>query len=97
MSIWQRITREPVLIIGVVTGILGVLVLFGVPLTTEQIGGVVTLFGAVTAFLRFATTPTSEVAAQLKPGETIPQAGPAAPQDDGTYVVTTATAAPTEG
>lgn len=72
----RRVTREPALILGVVVAGLGLLVLFGVDLSKEQIGGIVTFLGAVVALLRFLTTPSSEVVAQQTPDG--PVAGAAA-------------------
>jgi len=68
MTLIQRITREPVLIIGVLTAAFGVATVFGVDLTKDQIGAIVVLAGAVMALLRFITTPASEVVVQRKPG-----------------------------
>lgn len=62
-----RLTREPVLIIGVLTGLFGVLVAFGVDLSETQIGAVVAFAGAIMALLRFVTTPSREVLAQVTP------------------------------
>lgn len=63
----RRVTREPALLLGVVVAGLGLLVLFGVDLSKEQIGGIVTFLGAVVALLRFVLTPSSEVIAQQTP------------------------------
>jgi FtsH-binding integral membrane protein len=72
----RRITREPALALGVVVAGLGLLVLFGVHLSKEQIGGIVTFLGAVVALLRFLLTPSSEVVVQQTPDG--PVAGAAA-------------------
>lgn len=77
MTIVQRLTREPVLLLGLLTALFGVLVVFGVDLSKDQIGSITVLAGAVMAVLRFVTTPAKEVLAQQKPGE-VPTAGKAA-------------------
>lgn len=77
MNIIQRLVREPVLIIGLLTALFGVLVVFGVSLTEGQIGAIVVLAGAIMAVLRFVTTPASEVVVQKKPDE-VATAGKAA-------------------
>ena len=87
MSLVQRLTREPNLILGVVVTGLSLLVLFGVDLPGEQMAGIGVFLGAVIALVRFVTTPAAEVVAQQKPGESIPVAGPAADQPDGVPVV----------
>lgn len=87
MSLVQRLTREPNLILGVVVTGLSLLVLFGVDLTGEQMAGIGVFLGAVIALVRFVTTPASEVVAQQKPGEDVPTAGPAADEPDGVPVV----------
>ena len=87
MNIWQRLTREPNLILGVITAGLSLAVLFGVDISTEQLAGIGVFVGAVVALLRFVVTPSGEVVAQQKPGEDVPSAGPAAPIEDGTPVV----------
>jgi len=67
-----RVVREPALILGVVTAGLSLAVLFGAPLSAEQIAGVGVFVGALVALLRFVTTPSSEVLAQVKPtGEVV--------------------------
>lgn len=63
----NRITREPALVIGVVTSGLGLAVLFGVQLTQDQTAGIVVFLGALMALVRFLTTPASEVVVQAKP------------------------------
>lgn len=75
-TLLRRITREPALVLGVVVAGLGLLVLFGVDLSKEQIGGIVTFLGAVVALLRFLLTPSSEVVVQQTPAG--PVAGAAA-------------------
>lgn len=67
-----RVVREPALILGVVTAGLSLAVLFGAPLSAEQIAGVGVFVGALVALLRFVTTPSNEVLAQVKPsGEVV--------------------------
>jgi len=87
MTLVQRLTREPNLILGVVTAGLSLAVLFGVDLSTEQMAGVGLFLGAVIALVRFVTTPAAEVVAQQKPDQDVPVAGPAADVRDGTPVV----------
>lgn len=77
MTIWQRIAREPNLILGVLTAGLSLAVLFGVNLTVEQLAGIGTFVGALVALIRFVSTPASEVVAQKAPDQIIPTAGPA--------------------
>jgi len=85
MSLLARLVREPALIVGVITAVFGLLAVFGVDLTKQQIGAVVTLAGAVMALLRFVLTPSSEVVAQVRDGVVV--AGPAAVEPTGTEVV----------
>lgn len=67
-----RITREPALILGVLTSGLSLAVLFGVPLTVDQLAGIGVFVGALIALIRFVTTPAGEVLAQVKPdGEVV--------------------------
>lgn len=76
-SIIRRLSREPAALLGVVTATTGLLILFGVPLTQEQAGGILTFVGALMYLVRFIVTPANEVVAQEKPtGEIV--AGPAA-------------------
>ncbi len=77
MTIWQRIAREPNLILGVLTAGLSLAVLFGVDLTVEQLAGIGTFLGALVALVRFVSTPAAEVVAQQAPGQVVPTAGPA--------------------
>lgn len=85
MTLTQRLVREPALILGVLTAGLSLAVLFGVPLTTDQLAGIGVFVGALVALIRFVTTPASEVVVQEKPsGEVI--AGPAAVTPTGTPV-----------
>ncbi len=67
MNLLARLTREPNLILGVVTAGLSLLVLFGVDLTGDQMAGIGLFLGAVIALVRFVTTPSAEVIAQVKP------------------------------
>lgn len=85
-TVLRKISREPVLITGIVTAAFGVLVVFGVELTQDQIGAVVTFVGAGMALLRFLVTPTSEVVATRLDGDASPKAGPAADVETGTSV-----------
>ena len=86
MTLTQRLTREPNLILGVLVSGLSLLVLFGVDLTGEQMAGIGVFVGAVIALVRFITTPAAEVVVQEKPsGEVV--AGQAAATPTGTPVV----------
>lgn len=89
MSPLQRIVREPNALVGAVTALLGVLVLFGIDLSKEQVGGIVLALGAVVVLLRQLVVPASEVLAQVKPGDATPTAGPAANVATGTDVEVT--------
>lgn len=83
-NVLATITRQPVLITGLVTSGLGLLVLFGVDLSKEQIGGIVLFLGAVMALITAIVTPSREVAVQVVKGEVV--AGPAAIEPNGTNV-----------
>jgi hypothetical protein len=85
-NVITRLVREPNLVLGVVVTGLSLLVLFGVSLTTDQMAGIGVFLGALIALVRYLTTPASEVVAQLKPGNTLPEAGPASTVPDGTPV-----------
>lgn len=63
-----KITREPALILAVVTSGLSLAALFGADITSEQAGGVGIFVAALIALLRLVSTPSSEVIAQVKPG-----------------------------
>jgi hypothetical protein len=89
MTFVQRLVREPNLVLGLIAAGLSLAVLFGVDITKEQMAGIGVFVGALFALVRYLTTPSSEVVAQLKPGETTPQAGAAAPVKDGTPVLVT--------
>jgi len=67
-DILTRVSREPNLILGVVTAGLSLAVLFGVDLSSEQMAGIGLFIGAIFALVRFLTTPTGEVIAQKRPG-----------------------------
>lgn len=88
MNIIQRITREPVLLIGVVTAVFGVLNVFDIGLTEGQIGAIVAALGAIMALVRFLVTPASEVVVQEVPGQA-PKAGAAADLPTGAPVTVT--------
>lgn len=68
MKFINKLVREPALTIGVLTAGLSLLVLFGVPLTGDQMAGIGIFVGAVFALTRYLTTPEVEVIAQKKPG-----------------------------
>lgn len=67
----DRILREPALLLGLATAFFGLLTLFDVPLSSEQVGGITVFIGALVALLRFVLVPSSEVVAQQKPGEPV--------------------------
>jgi hypothetical protein len=84
-DILARLSREPNLILGVVTAGLSLAVLFGVDLSSEQMAGIGLFIGAVFALVRYLTTPTNEVLAQKKPnGEIV--GGGAVPELKGELV-----------
>jgi hypothetical protein len=88
MTIVQRISREPNLILGVVTAGLALLVLFGVDLSKDQMAGIGIFLGALFALVRFITTPAAEVVVQEKPsGQLV--AGQAADATTGAPVIAT--------
>jgi hypothetical protein len=87
MSPLVRLLREPALILGLVTAGLSLALVFGVDLSTEQVGAIGLFVSAAIALLRFLTTPSSEVVAQQKPGDPAPVAGPASEVVNGTPVV----------
>lgn len=82
-----RITREPALILGVVTSGLSLAVLFGLDLTAEQLAQVGVFLGALMTLVRFLTTPASEVVAQVKPDGSV-VAGDASAAQTGTPLPT---------
>lgn len=86
MNLLQRLVREPNLLLGVVVAGLSLLVLFGVDLSKDQLAGIMVFLGALVALVRYLTTPAAEVVAQLKPGNTLPEAGPASTIPDGAPV-----------
>lgn len=85
MTLMQRLSREPALILGLVTAGLSLAVLFGATITVEQIAQIGVFLGALISLLRFISTPSSEVIAQEKPGGQV-VAGAAAWVDDGREV-----------
>ena len=66
-DILSRLSREPNLILGVITAGLSLAVLFGVAISTEQMAGIGIFIGAVFALVRYLTTPAGEVLASVKP------------------------------
>lgn len=90
-----RLVREPVLVIGVVTALFGVLAVFGVELTERQIGAIVVFLGAVMSLVRFLVTPNVDVAATVKPGRHLAEAGPGSVHPTGTPVVVLPAPTPT--
>lgn len=85
MNVWQRLTREPAVVLAVVVAALNLAVLFGLELSADQLAAIGVLVGAVIALIRYVTTPAAEVVAQQKPGGPV-VAGQAANVDDGTPV-----------
>lgn len=85
MKVLRRITREPAAVLGVVTAATGLLILFGVPITDMQAGGILTFAGALMVLVRQLVTPTREVVAQEKPNGLI-VAGPASDVVEGAPV-----------
>lgn len=81
-EIAQQITREPAALLGLVTASTGLLILFGVPLTLEQAGGILALVGALVTALRAFVVPAREVLAQARPDGVV--AGPASSLPPGT-------------
>lgn len=86
-KILARITREPAALLGLVVASTGLAILFGVPLSAEQAGGILTFVGALCGLLRFIVTPSREVAAQRPDPEGPLVAGPASWVTDGAPVV----------
>lgn len=98
MSVVRKLVREPALVTGVVTSGLGLAVLFDVPLSEAQVGGIVLFLGAVMALSRAITTPSADVVAVREPASNAAGAhtvaGPASPLPDGTPVGVTAVGPP---
>ena len=60
-AVWKRIQEEPAAAISVVGAFMSLLVLFGVPLSDEQQGGVTFFLFLVAGFLtRWMVTPTAK-------------------------------------
>lgn len=70
-----KLSREPALVLGVVTAALSLAVLFGVPINEEQMAGIGIFIGAVFALTRYLTTPTAEVIAQKRPDDKVVAGG----------------------
>lgn len=71
MTWYQRILREPALLLAAIAAAMALAVAFGVHLSDVQTGAVLGFFAAIAALLRFVSTPSSEVIAQQKPGESV--------------------------
>lgn len=71
MTWYQRIFREPALLLAAIAAGLALAVAFGVHLSDTQTGAVLGFFAAIAALLRFIMTPSSEVIAQQKPGQAV--------------------------
>lgn len=85
MSTWQKIARQPAVILGVVVAALNLAVLFGVHISADQLAAIGVLIGAVIGLIQLVVTPAGEVVAQQKPGQPV-VAGQAANVDNGTPV-----------
>lgn len=93
MTVLQRVQREPAKLLGLVAGVTGLCILFGVPLNVEQAGGILTAVGALVGALSYFVTPSSEVVVQEKPdGEVI--AGAASSITTGQHVAATVVPVP---
>lgn len=80
MKYVQKLVREPALTLGVVAAGLSLAVLFGVPITKDQMAGIGIFIGSVFALTRYMTTPSAEVLAQEKPnGDVVAGAAADAP------------------
>lgn len=86
-KILRKIASEPAALLGLVTAASGLAILFGVPLSAEQAGGILAFVGALCGLLRFIVTPSAEVAAQRPDPEGPLVAGPASWVKDGDPVV----------
>ena len=65
-TFWKRIQEEPAVIFSVVNAVLALVVLFGVPLTEQQAGGIIVLVNVIVGFLtRQQVTPTIKVDAKV--------------------------------
>lgn len=85
MTVFQRLSREPNVVLGVITAGLSLAVLFGLEVSSEQMAGVGVFAGALIGLIRFLTTPAGEVVVQEKPnGEVV--AGAAAATPTGTRI-----------
>lgn len=63
-ALWERIRREPALLVGLTTAILSLLVSFGVDLSDERQGAIIAVVIAVGAIIvRQAVTPNVSVGA----------------------------------
>ena len=69
------ITREPALLVGLVSAAIGLALVFGLSLTDEQVGAIMLFLGAVIALLRYVLTPSADVVVQQTPEGKV--AGPA--------------------
>lgn len=85
-NLLARLSREPNLILGVVTAALSLAVLFGVNISADQMAGIGILIGSVFALVRYLTTPWQDVAAKVDPITKDAEAGPAAKVETGTPV-----------
>lgn len=75
MTWYQRILREPALLLAAIAAAMALAVAFGVHLSDVQNGAVLGFFAALAALLRWVTTPANEVIAQQKPGEAVKATG----------------------
>lgn len=57
----DRIKKEPAIVAGIVQAVLGLLLAFGVSLSTEQTGAILAITAAILAlFVRSQVTPTTD-------------------------------------
>ena len=85
------IRSEPALFIGLVGAVVALVVTFGLKLSADQIGAIMTAVAALMAIVtRSQVSPASQVVALAVDGQTV--AGPAHPAEDGTPVDVTVAA-----
>jgi hypothetical protein len=86
MTMLDRLTREPAMVLAVFTTGLSAAVLFGLPITAEQVGGVGLFISAVLTLVRYLTVPAKEVLAQRLPNGEIVAGAASAPPTGGQLV-----------
>lgn len=85
MTVLQRIAREPIRLLAVVVAVLGLLAVFGVPITDQQTGAIGLVISAVLELVRHLSVPAREVVAQQRPDGVV-VAGAAAAEDTGSLL-----------